>query len=124
MIHFQVGDYHFGEKYSESLLTKHRQMFQPDYLLFNAYNATLWNTIKNEKQDFFAELHHFKKILKKLFRFCNIVKNRVLENIGANISSVLYSKEKLVIADSSWNYEFAWDSVDCMLAYVGKSLSI
>ena len=93
-------------------------MFRPDYLLFNAYNETLWSNIKNEEQDFYSELNHFRKILKKLFRFCNIVKDKAIK--GANMIPMLNSREKIVIAKSKWNEEFTWDFVDCMLAYVDK----
>ncbi len=125
MPYLKVSKYRHKENYSASLLKKHRKMFQADYQIFNAYNATLWKTIKTAKQDFYAELYHFKNILKKLYMFCNTIRNRVLDNIETNVRDVLdvlHSKEKVVIPESSWNTEFAWDSVDCMLAYVGKKL--
>ncbi len=117
----KVGDYHFGN-YNETLLSKHREMFKTDYLLFNAYNKTLWNDIEHIKQDFYLELTHFRKILQKLYMFCEPVKKRALARIkrGTDLASLIYSQEKLVIAESEWNNDFSWDIIDCLLSYVKK----
>ena len=97
-------------------------MFERDYLLFNAYNTTLWNNIENEKQSFYSELTHFRKILKKIYNFCSPVKDKTLRYIkwDKDITPIVYSKKKLVISESAWNKEFTWDTMDCLLSYVDK----
>ena len=64
-----MGDYDFSENvYDEKILSEKLKSYNGDKELFNVYNNSLWELIRQEK-DFFQELYQFRSILEKVLPF-------------------------------------------------------
>ena len=85
------------------LLRNFERHNEPDYILYNHFNATLWRRIGQESSDFWDELRKFKALLNKVTTFCN----------NANE----YDKPRHFHA-SKWNEAFTLSFADCSVMQI------
>ncbi|XP_078700062.1 galactosylceramide sulfotransferase-like [Branchiostoma floridae x Branchiostoma belcheri] len=104
----QIKTYNKSSENITRLVVMHRHWSNVDYQLYDHFNATLWNRIENEGDDFSREVRHFKKVLESTATYCAkaIVQVPVKHSINRTIG-------KLTIPRSVWNDEFHIDPYFC-----------
>ncbi|XP_078618815.1 galactosylceramide sulfotransferase-like [Branchiostoma floridae x Branchiostoma japonicum] len=53
-----------------SLVEAHRRWSNVDYFLYDHFNATLWQKIQDEDNDFHQEVRHFENVLQSMTTYC------------------------------------------------------
>ncbi|XP_060558307.1 galactose-3-O-sulfotransferase 2-like [Ruditapes philippinarum] len=81
----------------------HRNWSNVDYMLFNHFNKTLWQKIKNEGPDFYEEVQQFRLIQLLVERFCFI------ENMWK------FPNKYMTIPGSKFGKKFNITGEDCVL---------
>ncbi|CAH1247902.1 GAL3ST1 [Branchiostoma lanceolatum] len=98
---------------SNATLQKHRQWSNVDYQLYDHFNATLWQKIEDEGDDFVQEVHHFQKVLNETTIYCTNTIKKV------PVSEINSTARKLTIPKSAWNDEFDIDPILCLKLKMG-----
>ena len=86
------------KKVDPDLLRNFERHNEPDFILYNHFNETLWRRIEQEPSDFWDELGTFKALLNTVTTFCNNAK-------GGDKPRSFHA--------SNWNEEFKVSFVDC-----------
>ncbi|XP_078692303.1 galactosylceramide sulfotransferase-like [Branchiostoma floridae x Branchiostoma belcheri] len=62
--------YHKPKTDNATLVGLHRQWSNVDYQLYDYFNATLWQKIQEEDDDFHQEVRHFENVLQSMTTYC------------------------------------------------------
>ncbi|XP_066271569.1 galactose-3-O-sulfotransferase 2-like [Branchiostoma lanceolatum] len=87
------------------LVAMHRQWSNVDYKLYDYFNATLWDKIKQEGGDFHQEVDHFQNVLQSTATYC--------AEATQDKHEINSTGTKLTIPVSAWNDEFDIDPHFC-----------
>ncbi len=109
-------------QYNNTLLELHREVFKPDYILYNSYTNVMWKEIERQESGFYEELEYYRELLQKCRAFCDPWKDKVISHIehGKDITEILYSDVSLEIPASRWSKGFTWHPIDCVLSWINR----
>ncbi|XP_066289822.1 galactose-3-O-sulfotransferase 2-like [Branchiostoma lanceolatum] len=115
---------------SASLVKNHRQWSNVDYQLYDYFNATLWQNIQNEDNDFHLEVRHFENVLQSTTGYCTKaimrVEKRLVTGRGkkgrkkkqkstiVRMWKVNDTAGELIIPRTAWHDEFKIDPYLCL----------
>lgn len=63
--------YSYRNQANENQEATYREWSKVDYLLYNHFNATFWRRLRSEKEEFWKEVEHFRRINEAVFKFCH-----------------------------------------------------
>ena len=108
--------------YNASVIAKHRQYNPVDYALYDYFNQSFHHKLRQEPSDFWAELHYFRFINKKVSEFCQDVLRNLEKDTYfiANLSrdsnfSISFEKNK-------WGDAFTIDRLDCAFMMINEDV--
>ena len=93
-----------GEQIDQTLLANFRRHNEPEYVLYDHFNKTLWRRVADEKVDFWDELRAFKRLISDVSAFC-------LNAQGDDVHSFIAS---------TWNEEFVLSLAECKTMSTGQ----
>ncbi|XP_078585433.1 galactosylceramide sulfotransferase-like [Branchiostoma floridae x Branchiostoma japonicum] len=85
-----------------SLVEAHRRWSNVDYILYDHFNATLWQKIQDEDGDFHQEVRHFENVLQSTTTYCTKAIVKVKKKLVTRRARAANKKVPNVTLVSTW----------------------
>lgn len=90
--------YSYRNQTNENQMDTYRTWSKVDYLLYGHFNATFWRRLRSEKEEFWKEVEHFRRINEAVSKFCHTPGDSPDEGITLTIPKSAWYEELTISA--------------------------